>query len=203
MTNDPAGLPAPLGSPPPSPWLNEECNAVLLEKAAAAEAAEAAKAETTETAEAAAREACQYDVPSNTYSPLGTDADTDFSDTDTEDLIDDATTVPYPRPLPIMTPHLAPRGEPHPCACQSGRHARAQKAHAEEEGYQEGEGGGGRACSIRGDEVCRLGEAMRGGTDEGSCAPRRVRRESQGGAPAAARRASRLDRQGARAPSTP
>ena len=138
MTNDPARLPAPPDSPPsepadstaearavdgppgspseeegvdrlpPLPWLNEECNAALLEKAAAAEAAEAAKAKRVR--EAAAREACQYDDPSNAYSPLGTDADTDFGDTDTEDSNDDATTV---------LPHLFPPPsyhDPSPCA---------------------------------------------------------------------------------------
>jgi len=93
---------------PPLPWLNEECNAALLEKAAAAEAAEAAKA--NRVREAAAREACQYDDPSNAYSPLGTDADTDFGDTDTEDSNDDATTV-LPHLLPPPSYH-----DPSPCA---------------------------------------------------------------------------------------
>ena len=114
MTNDPVGLPVPPGSPfeeervdcrPPLPWRNEECNAALFKKATAAEAVEAAKAkaETTETAEAAAREACQYDDPANAYSPLFTDADTDFGDTDTKDSIDDATTEPPHLPRPLLS----------------------------------------------------------------------------------------------------
>ena len=85
-----------------------KANAALLEKAAAAEAAEAAKAKRVR--EAAAREACQYDDPSNAYSPLGTDADTDFGDTDTEDSNDDATTV-LPHLLPPPSYH-----DPSPCA---------------------------------------------------------------------------------------
>ena len=52
----------------------------------------------------------QYDDPSNAYSPLGTDADTDFGDTDTEDSNDDATTV-LPHLLPPPSYH-----DPSPCA---------------------------------------------------------------------------------------
>ena len=73
-----------------------------------------------ETAEAAAREACQYDDPTNAYSPLVTDTDTDFGDTDTEDSIDDTTTVPphlHPPtphdPSPCAPPHFAPHHSLH------------------------------------------------------------------------------------------
>ena len=96
---------------PSLPWLSEACNAALFEKEAAAEAVGAAKtkAEAAEIAEAAAKEACQYGDPSNTYLPLVTDADTDFGETDTEASID-VTTVLRPRHMPrsrCLTPLLS------------------------------------------------------------------------------------------------
>ena len=108
----PAGLPSEeegVDLLPSLPWLSEACNAALFEKEAAAEAVGAAKAEAAETAEAAAKEACQYDDPSNAYLPLVTDADTDFGETDTEASID-VTTVLRPRHMPrsrCLTPLLS------------------------------------------------------------------------------------------------
>ena len=102
---------------PTLPWRSAaEIHAPLVKEAAAATAAAAeAEAAKAETAHAAAMAAGGFDDPSNVYSPLVSDADTDTDtgDTDAEESVDDATTVLRPRSAPaavsasVPAPHVA------------------------------------------------------------------------------------------------
>ena len=98
---------------PTLPWRSAAEIATLVKEAAVVTAAAAeAEAVKAETAHAAAMAAGGFDDPSNVYSPLvsNADTDTDTEGTDTEESVDDATTVLRPRSAPaaVSAPVPAP-----------------------------------------------------------------------------------------------
>ena len=96
---------------PTLPWRSAAEIATLVKEAAAVTAAAAeAEAVKAETAHAAAMAAGGFDDPSNVYSPLvsNADTDTDTEGTDTEESVDDATTVLRPRSAPAAVSAPAP-----------------------------------------------------------------------------------------------